>query len=389
LALRRSLAAFAVGLAALTAAPAPAHAQQGDGLTQPILETMTPTVPGIKVEVAFSANYQFLVENSTDQTVAFLADSGEPFLRVGPSGVEGNFASPTFYNSNVPDGRDTYPPQAKPGADVAPIWRKLASKPNWGWYDHRLHPTEQYLPPDVLKATQPVELGRWKVPLRVGEQAGEIQGRFEYRPPTGQFTMVQKSSSTPAKGLTIQLAPGRVVPAFFVENTSADPVVILGKEDEPFARIGPAGSEVNVRSPTWAELEQAQGKDPSDEVDARAEPKWQKVADSPRWTWLEFRAAAPKNDPPAAVIAEGKPVTVKNWSVPYLVGGKRQTIEGIVEFLPTKALAARAAGKPTGSGGGDTGDSDLPLFIGAGLTAAVLGAAIWLVTSKVRNRRTV
>ena len=32
------------------------------------------------------------------------------------------------------------------------------------------------------------------------------------------------------------------------------------------------------------------------------EPKWQQVADGPRWTWLELRAAAPHTDPPPAIV---------------------------------------------------------------------------------------
>lgn len=360
---------------------APADAHQGDGLTQPILETVSPTVPGITVEVAFSANYQFLVSNTTAQTITFLADSGEAFLRVGPAGVEGNFASPAFFDSNVPSGRDTFPPEAKPGPDIPPIWRKLSSTPNWGWYDHRLHPTEQYVPPDVQKATEPVVLGRWKVPLKVGDQPGELVGRFEFRPPTGSYGMVQKSSQTPAAGLTVQVVSARVIPAIFVKNETDKPVVVLGRQGEPFARIGPTLTEVNMKSPTWIEIQQASGKDPSDAADPRAEPKWQKVSDGPSWQWLEFRAAAPKADPPAPVIAQGKPVTVKTWSIPYLIGDRRQTIDGITEFTPIAALRAEAAGGAEKDEG-----ADFVLYGGTVLAVAILAAGIWLVTSKVRNR---
>ena len=369
-------AALALGLPA-----APAWAHSGDGLAQPVVDQVSPLPPGITVQVAYSVNYELLVGDRTAQAITFLADSGEPFLRIGPAGVEGNFASPTFFDSNVPSGRDTYPPDAKPGPDVPPIWRKLSRQPNWGWYDHRLHPTESYLPPEVTRATAPVVLGRWKVPIKVGDQAGEIQGRFEYRPPTGSYGMVQKSSQTPADGLTIQVVSGSIVPAVFVKNESTAPVVVLGKDGEPFARIGPQVSEVNLRSPTWAEIEQANGKDPSDEADPKAEPRWLQVSDGPSWQWLELRAAAPKTDPPAAVIAQGKPVTVKNWSIPYLIGDRRQTIDGITEFTPIAALRAQAAGDSKGGG------SVVPLYLGAGLAAAVLVAGGWLVTSKVRDRR--
>ena len=106
LAIRRALAACTVALAVagLTVGPIapPAGAHPGDGLRQPIFETMSPTLPGVKVEIAYSANYQFLVANTSPQPITILADSGEPFLEIGPDGVRGNFASPTFYNSNNP-----------------------------------------------------------------------------------------------------------------------------------------------------------------------------------------------------------------------------------------------------------------------------------------------
>ncbi len=368
-----------LGLVGPTARPAAAHG--GGEQAEPILERMAPSDPGVTVEVAFSVNYQFVARNTTTQPIAFLADSGEPFLRIGPDGVHGNFASPTFYDTNAPQGATRFPPEAKPGPDVAPIWRKLATEPTWGWYDHRLHPADQFLPPEVVQAGKVAVLGQWKVPFRLGDQPGEIQGRFEYRPPTGTYRMVQKSSQTPADRLTIQVVSASFVPAFFVKNESPDPVVVLGRSDEPFARIGPGVTEVNVKSPTWIEIQQAQGKDPSDAADPTAEPKWQKVADTAVWQWLELRAAAPKKEPPPEVIEEGRAVTVRTWSIPYLIGGRREAIEGITEFVPIAQLRREATGEE------DDGGSKLPILAGAGLAAAVLGGTGWLVTSNLRRRR--
>src|SRR5205085_11991967 len=119
------------------------------------------------------------------------------------------------------------------------------------------------------------------------------------------------------------------VPAVFVENLSAEPVLVLGRDGEPFARIGPKTTEVNVKSPAWAQIQQARGHDPSAEADATAAPQWQEVADAPRWSWPEFRAAAPKNNPPAAVVAAGKTVTVRTWSIPFVVGDRRSAVAGV------------------------------------------------------------
>jgi hypothetical protein len=391
---RRAAAALLSSLLAVLAVLAvptgPAWAHSGD-LAQPIFERMSPTAPGVTVQIAYSANFELLVTNTGPQDITFLADSGEPFLRVGPKGVAANLASPTFYDSNVPEGLSSYPPQAKPGADVPPVWRTLSVQPNWGWYDHRLHPAGQIVPLEVLKAAKVAVLGRWTIPFRLGDgpgQAGALEGRFEYDPPQGSYTAVQKSSVAPADGLTIQVVSGRVVPAVFVKNLSPDPVVILGRDGEPFARIGPKGgvTEVNAKSPTWAEVQQADGKDPSDPADSTAPPVWRQVADSPQWSWLEFRAAAPKTAPPAAIVKRGKTVTVKTWSIPYLIGDRRQTLDGITQWVSIGELRRRAADPLGAAGGGGGGHSKAGLYAALAGAAAVLGAGGWLVTSILRNR---
>jgi hypothetical protein len=372
-------AALAAAVVGLPARPAGAHA--GDGLTQAILEQVSPATPGITLQVAYSVNYELLVANRSQQVITFLADSGEPFLQIGPTGVQGNFASPTFYDSNVPEGLSQFPAQAKAGADVPPIWRTVSAQPDWGWYDHRLHPPGLFVPPAIIKANKPAVLGTWQVPFRLGDQPGQVRGRFEFRPPTGSYTVVQKSSPTPAAGVKIQMVPSATVPAVFVENLSAQPVVVLGKDGEPFARIGPKATEVNLRSPTWAEIQQARGHDPSAEADAAAEPQWQEVSDTPRWSWPEFRAAAPKSDPPAAVVAAGKTVTVRTWSIPYLIGDRRGAVDGVTRWVPIAELRKQAAGRP-GSGGG----SHLGLYAALAAAGAALAAGGWLVTSMLRSR---
>lgn len=372
--------ALAVGPAAT-----PASAHTGDGLTQPVLAQVSPLPSGVTVQVAYSVSYELLVGNPTPQAVTFLADSGEPFLRIGPAGVEGNFASPTFYASNAPEGLSQFPPEAKPGPDVTPVWRKISAQPEWGWYDHRLHPTVSYVPPAIIRAAKPAVLGTWRIPFRIGDgpgQPGEVNGRFEFRPPTGSYTMVQRSSPNPADGVKIQVVPSPTVPAIFVENLGAEPLVVLGRDGEPFARIGPKTTEVNLHSPTWAGIEQALGHDPPAEADPAAPPQWQQVADAPRWSWPELRAAAPKADPPAAVVKAGKTVTVRNWSIPYLVADRRASVDGVTRWVPIAALRRQAAGGAGSSGGGRSPGA----YAALAAAVAALGAGGWLVTSKVRSR---
>jgi hypothetical protein len=123
---------FTGALIELAARPASAHA--GDELSHPIYEQMSPLVAGFDVQVVFSANYELLVANHTPEPVTFLADSGEPFLRIGPAGVEANFASPTFYDSNSPEGLSSYPDRAKPG-----ILAMLTLDRRFGERNQRLH----------------------------------------------------------------------------------------------------------------------------------------------------------------------------------------------------------------------------------------------------------
>jgi len=373
------------------AAPASAHA--GDGLAQVVIGQISPLPPGITIQVVYSVNYELLVGDKTPQPITFLADSGEPFLRVGPAGVEGNFASPTFYASNAPEGLSHYPDQAKPGPDVTPIWRKISAEPEWGFYDHRLHPAVSYVPPAIIKANKPAVLGTWRIPFRIGApndpedragQPGEVTGRFEFRPPTGSYTMVQQSSPTPADGVTIRVLPSATVPAVYVENVGPQALVILGRDGEPFARVGPTVTEVNLRSPTWAEIEQARGHDPPAEADPTAAPQWQTVSDTPRWSWPELRAAAPKADPPAAVVKAGRAVTVRTWSIPYLIADRKAAVDGVTRWVPIADLRRQAAG---GSGSSNGGGRPAGTYAALAAAVAALGAGGWLVTSKVRSRR--
>jgi hypothetical protein len=363
----RLVLALGLALACLTTPPAGAHG--GDNLARPIVERVTPDVPGLEVQVTYSANYQFLLKNPSPTELTVMADSGEPFIRIGPEGVFGNYRSPSWYNSNVPDGLQKFPDQAKPGADVPPEWRKVAREPSWGWYDHRLHPVERYVPKKVQDAGKVATLGHWKVPIRYGTETGGIQGRFEYKPSLGTYRQVLKSPENITDGVKVQVISVRTVPAMYLENTSSTPVVVLGKENEPFVRIGPK-AEVNLTSPSYVEMLQAQGLTPTMPADAAAPPTWQEKQSTPRWSWLEFRARSPQKEPKKEIAQRDTPTTVDTWKVPVLIGSKRTDIEGITEFVPIARLRAEASGATKKDEGGAS--SKLPLYAGIGLATVAV-----------------
>jgi hypothetical protein len=373
----RVVLALAMGMALLVPAAPPAGAHAGDQLARPIFQRMKPSVPEIDIEVVFTANYQFVVTNPTPAELTIMANTGEPFLRIGPQGVFGNLKSKSWHDSNAPEGLFRYPKVAEEGPDVEPVWRQVAVEPSWGWYDHRLHPVERYLTKDVLDSLEPVKLGNWKVPVRYGDRKGEIAGYFEYKPVLGTYKSTLKSPATPAEGVKVQVVSSRTVPGVYVENSSSKTVTVLGKDEEPFIRIGPA-VEVNLRSPLYVEIQQARGETPTESADAKAPPNWKQVQQSPRWSWIELRAAPPNKEPTKEMATRDSPTTVRTWRVPMLIGEERTELVGITQFVPIAQAREAARGGDSG-GGGNT-----PLIAGIGLAAVAVGYAVLRPKKKKR-----
>ena len=376
-----------VSCLALAVGSLPAEAHTGDQMAKPIFERIEPDIPGLEVQVVYTANYQFLITNPTPTEVVVMASTGEPFIRIGPQGAFGNFNSPSWYNSNVPDGLlpNQIPKRAKPGAAVEPDWARVSKDPSWGWYDHRLHPVERYLQKEVLESTEPVNLGPWEVPVRSGDQEAKIKGRFEYKPQLGTFEAVLRSPDKPAEGVTVQVVSAQV-PALYLQNTSPQTVTVLGSGGEPFVRIGP-NVEVNLHSPSYIQMQQAIAKTAESaedvgkvEADADSPPNWQQVQKSPQWRWLEFRAAPPSGDPRKEWTGRQDPTTVKTWSVPILIGEERTEVTGITQFVPLANIRERARGRSTD---GSTNKA-LPLLAGVGLATLAVGYLV-LKPNKARK----
>jgi len=95
-----------------------------------------PHISGVSIRML---NLGYLVElkNSGPNTVVVIGYDREPYLRIGPSGVEVNRRSPaTFLNrsatpsGSLPDGLD---------ARATPIWESVSNVPTARWHDHRAH----------------------------------------------------------------------------------------------------------------------------------------------------------------------------------------------------------------------------------------------------------
>jgi hypothetical protein len=187
--LLRAGAAVVGGAAALLlvgAAPAAAHAV-GTGATatnyRTVVLSIVPPVPGLAVRALEAGNKLELIDHSGQQVVV-LGYDGEPYLRVGPAGVEENQRAPSTYlnRSALPQARQRVPAQADPAAP--PQWRHVASQPVAVWHDHRSHWSGRAAPPGVRASPgrEQVVVPAWQVPLRVGAQTVLVSGQIVWVP---------------------------------------------------------------------------------------------------------------------------------------------------------------------------------------------------------------
>jgi hypothetical protein len=168
------------------ATPAAAHVV-GTGATptnyRTIILSVSPPVPGLSVRVLEAGN-KLQLTNHSGEVVVVLGYDGEPYLRVGPSGVEENQRAPSTYlnRSALPPARQTLPAQADPSAP--PRWRRVSSQPVAVWHDHRAHWSGTSPPPLVRAAPgrEQVVIPNWQVPLRVGSQTVLVSGEVVWIP---------------------------------------------------------------------------------------------------------------------------------------------------------------------------------------------------------------
>jgi hypothetical protein len=176
----------AAALLLVGAAPAAAHAV-GTGATptnyRTIILSVAPPIPGLTVRVLEAGN-KLQLTNHTGQQVVVLGYDNEPYLRVGPLGVDENQRAPSTYlnRSALPLARQAVPAQADPSAP--PRWRRIASQPVATWHDHRAHWSGTSPPPGVRAAPgrQQAVIPAWQVPLRVGSQTVLVTGEVVWVP---------------------------------------------------------------------------------------------------------------------------------------------------------------------------------------------------------------
>jgi hypothetical protein len=175
-------------LAGLLVAPAgarPAAAHNIGELAPTNYETritaVTPVVPGLSVRVLDKGD-QLELTNATARQVVVLGYAGEPYLRIGPSGVDENRRSPATYLNRTRFGSDPVPPEANPKA--APVWRRVSIGQTAAWHEHRAQWMELDDPPAIRAAPWRLHVIRpkWTVQVRDGVRRITITGDLRWVP---------------------------------------------------------------------------------------------------------------------------------------------------------------------------------------------------------------
>jgi hypothetical protein len=137
-----------------------------------------------------------------------------------------------------------------------------------------------------------------------------------------------------------------------LHNTTGEDVVILGYEDEPYARISADGTvEVNENSEAYYLNEDRFAKvDVPAGLDAETPPRWKEISRSGRFEWHDHRAHWMGEGRPPQVTDPDVRTKVFDWSVPMRVGDRPGAIRGTLTWtpsagggVPTAAIFALAA----------------------------------------------
>ena len=351
--------ALLAALALVAVAAPPVRAHQGDPNVVSRLDAVDPPVDGVVVEVRAGVADQLLVVNTTTDPVEVLGRTGEPFLRIGQNAVEADVSSADWSQSLGPFGTG-----ARNDADTG--WVTVARQGSWGWFDHRLHPEDRVLPPEVRKSKRPVRLADWTVPIRHRGTTHVVKGHVEYRPVVGTFR--SRVTDTP-DGVTVDTLDGRV-PGLFVRWNGAGTLAVQGMEGEAFARLSAAGAEVNRNSTTWREDQALRGREI--EFATAAGESWASRGKEAALAWLDRRLAYTPGVVPDDVLSRTEPTTMVEWDVPVTIDGRPATISGETAWHPL------APDEPTSWAG---------YAAAAAGVAAVL--AVVFVTARGRRRRRV
>jgi hypothetical protein len=184
------IAALVLGIVGVNAAPAGAHGLGGLSPTnyESVLQSVTPSVPGLHVHITDLGTKVELTNDGTREVVVF-GYEGEPYLRVGSKGVFENTRSPaTYLNRSTTITKS--PPKAA-DAKASPVWRRVSGGTTASWHDHRAHFMGGDDPPEVVRhPDQRRVVDNWEIPMRAGSEDVAARGQLIYVPPPSPWPWV-------------------------------------------------------------------------------------------------------------------------------------------------------------------------------------------------------
>ena len=193
------LLGLVAGLLSIQASAATAHTrtQETTNITSRILQD--PGLEGVEWTV-HTGGLLLEVEHHGEQVLVVEGYEGEPYLRIGPHGVERNRNSPATYLGADRFGEVAVPPNAD--AKAAPEWRRISEEPRHLWHDHRVHWMSPS-PPDFVEAgplagglmaldlvghlgwaaERQRQIQAWTVPVTYGGEPAVLAGELVWQDP--------------------------------------------------------------------------------------------------------------------------------------------------------------------------------------------------------------
>jgi hypothetical protein len=184
------VAALALGIVGVNAAPAGAHGLGGLSPTNydSVLQSVTPSVPGLHVRIT-DLGTKVELTNTGAREVVVLGYAGEPYLRVGPKGVFENTRSPATFLNRSTTITGSAPKSAD--AEAKPVWRRVSTGTTASWHDHRAHFMGGDDPPEVVRhPDQRRVVDNWEIPMRAGNEDVVARGQLIYVPPPSPWPWV-------------------------------------------------------------------------------------------------------------------------------------------------------------------------------------------------------
>ncbi len=132
------------------AMPASAHSAAGSPSSNyvTVLDSVEPADPGFRVSVIESGS-RLQITWLNGPVLIVEGYESDPYLRIGPNGVEENRQSPATYINRTRQGLDSPPATINP--DGPPEWVKVSSRPVARFHDHRIHYMGSVPPPRVVE----------------------------------------------------------------------------------------------------------------------------------------------------------------------------------------------------------------------------------------------